>query len=183
MEARGGVDDLSRLSGISKPTTKAALQELSDTDPPLVINTSRYDGWTLTLAGSQMLLSSGSEKFFHSNAISSSINNLNNDSLINDNTTTSAPSEKIIASDPDIVQLLHEYGIYDPKASQLAAMPHMNAEYINAHLTKLKKLDLALIIWKMEKAQPAPNPPAVGACQNCGQIAVRSWLCEDCETE
>lgn len=189
---RGGVDDLHTLSGLSKPTIKSALDELKFSDPPLVTKTSRYHGWVLTLAGQQLILSAEtSQKLFDSPI---SINSdLNKDIPLIENTTTSTGSEKIIDSlDPEIMQLLHENGIYDPKAHELAALPHVTKQYIHLHLIHAKgnggDQDLPLIIWKMSQGHPAPvRKPSVmdgwEPCAECGGLTDNLPICIKCEDE
>lgn len=189
---RAGVDDLHNLSGLSKPTIKSALDELKFSDPPLVTQTSRYQGWVLTLAGQQLILSAEtSQKVFDSPI---SINSdLNKDISLLENTTTSGGNEKTFDSlDPEILELLHANGIFDPKARELAAMPHITKEYIILHVSKSKEnggsLDLPLIIWKMVQCQPAPpRKPSVWdgwePCDDCGTLTCNPPLCITCEEE
>ncbi len=183
---RAGVNNLHNLSGLSKPTIKSALDELKFSDPPLVTQTSRYDGWVLTLAGAQMMLSAEtSQKVFDSPISSNS--NINKDIPKLENTTISGGNEKIIDSpDPEIIKLLHENGIYDPKAHELAAMPHVTKEYIQRHVSKSKEnggnMDLPLIIWKMSQGQPMPPERKYTTCMECFTISTTGNPC-DCQID
>lgn len=58
-----------------------------------------------------------------------------------------------------VERLLNENGIKGKTAKRLAGMAHMTESYARAHLTQLGKIDLALLIYKMQCGDPAPAGP------------------------
>jgi len=54
---------------------------------------------------------------------------------------------------------LHQAGIYEPTASQLARMPHVTLEYVQAHVRKAQreKTDTGLLIHRIRSQDPLPQ--------------------------
>ena len=146
----------------------------------MVTKTHRTQGWQITDGGRQMLLPSDpSHIFYDSEAISSS--NINNLKIKDINiTTTKEMSAK--NCDQEIQKELHNMGIFDPKAFDLACMEHVTLEYIASWETALRfkqvgtgGRDIPLVIYKMGHKHPAPTIPKEylesDICHICGDSA------------
>ena len=58
-----------------------------------------------------------------------------------------------------MVEVMHESGIYEPTASELAALPHVTAKYVRAHVARARAegLRVGAAIERMRLAAPIPH--------------------------
>jgi hypothetical protein len=72
--------------------------------------------------------------------------------------------------------LLWQAGIGEPMATTLCEMDHVTPEYLKAHIKKAKqdKIDTALLVWRIKKADRIPDPPHDPMDRN------RYLLCDGC---
>ncbi len=149
--------------GLHLTTIKNCLINLSSEG--MVTKTNRTDGWQLTNGGRQMLLSGEPSNTLCDSEPSSSNNIILSDLKIIDITTTT----KEISTkncDQEIQKELHNMGIFDPKAFDLACMEHVTLEYIASWKAALKfkqvgtgGSDIPLAIYKMGHKHSAPTVP------------------------
>ncbi len=153
---------IKQFCGLSYPTIASCLINLSGMD--FVTQTHRTNGWQLTQGGRQMLLpTEPSTKFLHSEAIINIDNPLTTLRIKDSNNNISDPSERIF--DSDVLDALHNMGIYDPTAISLACLKHMTLDYISSWKLALKSdlvgeggNDVPLAIHLMDQNAPAPEP-------------------------
>lgn len=153
---------IKQFCGLSYPTIASCLLNLSGMD--MVTQTHRTDGWQLTQGGRQMLLpTEPSTKFLHSEPIINIDNPLTTLRIKESNNNNSEPSERIF--DSEILDALHNIGIFDPTAITLACLDHMTLEYIaswklalEAEIVGKGGSDLPLAIHMMGQNASAPKP-------------------------
>ena len=83
----------------------------------------------------------------------------------------------------DSVQVLRSGGIGDPKRSRLARMDHVTPAYARAHVRKAKrnKTDTALLIYRIEQADPAPDTQGwYESCPVCYNTLSYCHFCPVC---
>ncbi len=154
------------LCGLSFPTVASCLVNLKFLG--LITKTHRTDGWHITESGIQLLLPlDASTNFLHSESIINIDNPLTTKELKDINNNNNQPSERIF--DSEILKALHQIGIYDPKAQDLASLDHMTQEYISSWAQALEEglvgkggSDIPLAIHLMGQNAPAPEPNKKG---------------------
>jgi hypothetical protein len=69
----------------------------------------------------------------------------------------------------DLRLALRNAGIGQPKAGQLARLPHVSARYVCAHLARARREGTAtgLLIFRIQQADPKPPPCPGGLCPVC----------------
>ena len=174
MGGRAGVMALAENTGYNRKSVSAGLNRLVTF--LLVAKMYRYDGWTVTKEGQDFLMAVLNPRGVDKLPLPISSSNINLiDTSFKEDTTT---SEKILPL--DVLELLKDHGIGNPKREELAAMEHVTLDYARAHLES--EHDLALIIWKMERNH---EPPAViekdfFTCSECFKITAGD-SCPDCD--
>ena len=78
---------------------------------------------------------------------------------------------------PENKKILKKAGVGEPKRTQLANLPHVTPDYLQAHITVWgleedpRKRGIGLLIFKIQNADPAPDMPDICECgetyENC----------------
>lgn len=174
-----GNQAIKQFLGLHYTTIQNCLDNLAGLG--MVTKTHRTKGWQITDGGLQMLLPDNPSHILYDSEPSSS-SNINNikDLKIKDITTTKELSAK--NCDSEIQKELHDMGIFDPKAFDLACMEHITSEYLASWKTALKfkqvgrgGRDIRLVIYKMGYKHSAPIVPKEylesDMCEFCGDSA------------
>ena len=169
------------FSGLHYTTVQNSLDNLSAMG--MVTKTHRFDGWQVTQGGLQMVLpSDASHIFCDSEAIINIDNSLITSKLKDSNTNNTETSTKIC--DSEIVKSLVEMGIYNPKATDLACLDHVDREYIDNWKLALDhgkvgksgqdNIGLAIILMSQNAPAPKVSEEEINAeiCTECGHSSL-----------
>ena len=91
-------------------------------------------------------------------------------------------SAQTIDPQPELIGMLRQAGIGEPMATRLAGMPHVNAEYLRAHIRKAQQEEIptALLIHRMRQADPQPETEEERR-ERCRQAGYLSFgICPHC---
>jgi len=83
------------------------------------------------------------------------------------------------ATKMQLLQALHESGIYEPTASELAALPHVTVEYVRGHVAAASAdgLRVGAAIARMRLAEPVPlTPPKAKSRTELVEEQIRRFL-------
>ena len=66
-----------------------------------------------------------------------------------------------VRTSPEILKALHQAGIFEPTATDLARLPHVTLRYVQAHASKARrdKIDTGLLIHRIRSRDPLPEDP------------------------
>jgi hypothetical protein len=77
----------------------------------------------------------------------------------------SGPSGRIgedtVQVSPEILKALHQAGIFEPTARELACLPHVTLQYVQAHAAKARReqIGTGLLIHRIRSRDPLPEDP------------------------
>lgn len=166
-----GVDHLVVATGWGKDKVREGLSVLHSKG--LATPLMRYNGWELTARAQQLSLFEG-DKIALADPSSSAAPHRSSQPTYLSSSSSSPEGEKIALADPEIIQALHHAGIGEPVAHQLATLPHITLEYIQAHVLKAKEdhIPPGLLIHRMRSGDQQPALNANGHLEGC--------ICEEC---
>jgi len=162
-------------TGYSPIPVRRALTFLAETG--LTQRSGRYSGWSLTEGALQLPLMpeslpepvrvGGRPSIKRTLEINAQLVTTTATTTIEENDECSSSrlnraleiNDQIINPRSDLIAMLHQAGIGEPMATRLAGMPHVNAEYLQAHIRKAQQEETptALLIHRMRQADPQPE--------------------------
>ena len=143
-------------TGYSKDVVSDALMALESMDLIARIN---YRRWALLDNGKLFELSTGIPQIGNGDPERLE-NRLSASERLDSRLSALVDSSSNLLSRMDLIDVLHEFGIYGQKAQELSKLPHVlrgGREYIAAHVRAVADKDLALAIWRMSEGWAAPK--------------------------
>lgn len=78
-----------------------------------------------------------------------------------DNTQNKRQAAAVAAADPTLLKILHNAEIYEPTATEIARLPHINQEYLAASIAKARDdhVTIGILITRLRNNDPMPPTP------------------------
>lgn len=164
-------------SKLSLPTIADSLNTLKIEG--LIAHTQRTNGWQLSSNGFSLLMTGveSSQEFFDSNNSSSSLINIEYESINVKDTTTIEPSEKVFDSTPEVKEFLLSKGVWEKRIDEMAEIVDNDLELLEKHFDGV---DTPLALWRLKSGIEPTKQKGLWdelICKECFQ-----YPC-DCESE